>query len=201
MNRYPQTDPQVIKIGGVQYRSESATLQVDERIYLSPELKFFYEHCEVICDVRYDGHKLKSTGINLGNGRLSLCSPRNLVHRQDGFRWIGTERKEDLNWNEFWLVIADSDDDPIVVVTDKEGSPIMASYESGDLFPIADSFSDFLDYLSVILELIHGKYSGKIMDEESCELIVGFVESLKEVLSKINSNNELVENFIDYLYG
>lgn len=201
MNKYPQEESPVVKNGGVRKKSELATLQVDEKIYLSPELKFFYEHCEIICDVRHDGQKLKSTSIDLGNAPLYLWSPENLIYRQEGFRWIGTDLKEDPKWNPFWLVIADINDDPVVVVTDREGSPVMASYESGALFPIANSFSDFLDYLSITLELIQEKYNGEIIDDESCELLEGFIEELKVMLSKINHNNELIENYIDYLYG
>lgn len=201
MNKYPQEESPVVKKGGVRYSSELVKLQVDEKIYLSPELKFFYERCEIICDIRHDGHKLKSTSIDLGNSPLSLWSPENLVYRQDGFRWIGTDLKDNPEWNPFWLVIADINDDPVVVVTDKEGSPVMASYETGALFPIANSFSDFLDYLSITLELVQGKYNGEIIDDESFELLEGFLEDLKEMISKINKNDELVENFIDYLYG
>ncbi|MFJ8100514.1 hypothetical protein [Lysinibacillus sp. NPDC096212] len=201
MNKYPQEESPVVKNGGVRYKSELVKLQVDEKIYFSPELNFFYERCEIICDIRHDGHKLKSTSIDLGNSSLSLWSPENLVYRQEGFRWIGTDLEDDPEWNPFWLVIADKNDDPVVVVTDKEGSPVMASYETGALFPIANSFSDFLDYLSITLELVQGKYNGEIIDDESCELLEGFIEDLKEMISKINKNDELVENFIDYLYG
>ena len=200
VNKYPQ-ESRVVKIGGVRYSSELVKLQVNEKVYLSPELKFFYEQCEIICDIRHDGSELKSTAIDLGNAHLDLWSPENLVYRQDGFRWNGMDRKEDPNWNPFWLVIADINDNPIVVVTDEEGSPVMASYEGGSLFPIANSFFDFLDYLSIIFELIQGKYNGEIIDDESCELLESFIEDLKEVLSTINNNDELVGNFIDYLYG
>lgn len=201
MNKYPQIESPVVKKGGVRYRSELVKLQVDEKIYLSPELKYFYEHCEIICDVRHNGHELKSMGIYLGNATLCLWPSKNLVLRQDGFRWIGMDRKEDPNWNPFWLVIADINDDPIVVVTDKEDSPVMASYEGGALFPIANSFPDFLNYLSTTIELIQEKYNGEIIDDESCELLEGFIENLKEILTKINNSDELIENFIDYLFG
>ncbi|MGG3282333.1 hypothetical protein [Paenibacillus solani] len=201
MNKYPQIESPVVKKGGVRYRSESVKLQVDDKIHLSPELKYFYEHCEIICDVRHDGHELKSMGIDLGNALLSLWSSKNLVLRQDGFRWIGVDRKEDPNWNPYWLVIADVNDDPIVVVTDKEGSPVTASYEGGALFPIANSLSDFLDYLSATIELIQEKYNGEIINDETCELLEGFIEDLKETLIKMNNSNELIDNFIDYLYG
>lgn len=201
MNKYPQIESPVVKKGGVRYRSGLAKLQIDEKIYLSPELKYFYEHCEIICDVRHDGHELKSMGIDIGNALLCLWSSKNLVLRQDGFRWIGTDRKENPNWNPFWLVIADINDDPIVVVTDKEGSPVMASYEGGALFPIANSFPDFLDYLSTTIELIQEKYNGEIINDESCDLLEGFIENLKEMLTKIKNSDELIENFINYLYG
>lgn len=201
MNKYPPIESPVVKKGILRYRQESLKLHIDEKIHLSPELKYFYEHCEIICDVRHDGHELKSMGIDLGNAPLSLWSSKNLVLRQDGFRWIGMDRTENPNWNPCWLVIADMNDDPIVVVTDKESSPVMASYEGGALFPIADSLSDFLDYLSTTIELIQEEYNGEIIHEESCELLEGFTEHLKEKLVKINHTEEPVENFINYLYG
>jgi len=200
MNKYPQGESPVVKKGGVRYRSELVKLQIDKKVYLSTELKTFYEQCEIICDVRHDGLELKSTSIDLGHALLYLWPSQNLIYRQEGFLWIGAERKENLNWHPFWLVIADINDNPIVVVTDKAGSPVMASY-GGDLFPIADSFSDFLNYLSITLELVQGKYDGEIVDDESCELLVDFIEDLKEALSETNHNDELVENLIDYLYG
>lgn len=200
MNKHPQIESPVVKKGGVHYRS--VKLVVDERIQLSPELQYFYQHCEIICDVRHDGHELQSMGIDLGNALLSLWHSKNLVLRQDGFRWIGMDRKENPKWNPFWLVIADINDAPIVVLTDKEGSPIMASYEGGELFPIANSFSEFLDYLSITIELIQGKYNGEIIDDETYELLEGFIDNLKEELTRINANDdELIEHFIDYLYG
>lgn len=201
MNKYPQTESPVVKKGEVRYRSESLKLVIEERIHLSPELQYFYEHCEIICDVRHDGHELKNMGIDLGNALLCLWPSKNLVLRQEGFRWIGMDRKENPNWNSFWLVIADINDAPIVVVTDKEGSPVMASYEGGELFTIANSFSEFLDYLSITIKLIQEKYNGEIINEESYELLEGFIDHLKEELTKINNSDELIEHFIDYLYG
>lgn len=40
MNKYPQAESCAIKNGGVSYRPELVKLQVDEKIYLSPELIF-----------------------------------------------------------------------------------------------------------------------------------------------------------------
>ncbi|MGG3281093.1 hypothetical protein [Paenibacillus solani] len=74
-------------------------------------------------------------------------------------------------------------------------------WEGGVLFPIANSFSDFLDYLSTTIELIHEKYNGEIIDDESYELLEGFIDHLKEMLTKINESDELIDHFIDYLYG
>ncbi|MEK4425005.1 hypothetical protein [Solibacillus sp. FSL K6-1523] len=201
MNTYPRAESQIIKSGGVRYRSELIKQQTDEKIHLSPELQFFYGHCEIVCDVRNDGFNLKSTGIDMGNGLLELWSPEHLVDRQVGYRWIGINLKENPDWHPFWLVIADINDDPIVVVTDQEHSPVMAFYEAGDLFPIAHSFADFLDYLSIMFTFIHETYAGEIIDDESCECVEGFIEALKERLSEINPHEELVSNFIDYFYG
>ena len=100
-----------------------------------------------------------------------------------------------------WLVVADKDDDPIVVVTNQENSPVFASYETSPLFPIADSFSAFLDALAVTLEIIHEKFKGEIMDEETFDIYDDFIEMLKSSLSSILKKEEYADNFIDYLYG
>ncbi|WP_167397448.1 SMI1/KNR4 family protein [Lysinibacillus mangiferihumi] len=84
--------------------------------------------------------------------------------RQEGFRWIGVEQEENPKWNPNWIVFADKDDDPIVVVTNRENTPVLASYETSELFPIADSFSDFLDSLSATLLIVHENFEGEIMD-------------------------------------
>ncbi|MGE7943581.1 hypothetical protein ACQKNB_15995 [Lysinibacillus xylanilyticus] len=204
MNQYPKEESPLEKNeknGEVLYRSELVKLQVDEKIYLSPELNFFYEHCEIIRYIRPDGYQLDCPFIDLGNNLLSLYSPDKLGRRQEGFRWIGAEKKENPNWDSNWLVVADKDDDPIVVVTNQENSPVMASYETSALFPIADSFSAFLDSLSVTLEIIHEKFKGEIMDEETFEVYDDFIVTLKSSLSKTLKKEEYAENFIDYLYG
>lgn len=55
---------------------------------------------------------------------------------------------------------------------------------------------DLFTPLKITLTLVQGKYNGEIIDDESCELLEGFIEDLKEKISKI-----IVGNFIDYLYG
>jgi len=120
-----------------------------------------------------------------------------LVRRQEGFRWIGTEKRDNPNWDSNWLVVADKDDDPIVVVTNEENSPVFASYETSALFPIADSFSAFLDALSVTLEIIHKKFKGEIMDEETFDIYDDFIDMLKSSLIRILKKEEYADNFID----
>lgn len=186
--------------GGFIFRKSQTAFITDEKIHLSPELSAFYGHCEVICSISYDGHKEKSASVDLGNFLMNFCAPESLVCRQEGFRWIGTNQVENERWNPFWLVIADVDDNPIVVVTDKEHSPVMASYETGDLIPIADSFADFLDYISLTIEVVYSEYSGEIVDE-SFVFLDCFLEDLRKRLNKVTDKNELVENFIRYLYG
>ncbi|CAM5364879.1 SMI1/KNR4 family protein OS=Lysinibacillus sphaericus OX=1421 GN=LS41612_13375 PE=4 SV=1 [Lysinibacillus sphaericus] len=201
LNEYPKEDFPLKKTEESVIGSKLAKLDVDEKIYLSPELILFYQQCEIICNIRPDGYQLDCTDIDLGNSLLFLYAADKLVRRQEGFRWIGTEKKENPNWNPNWLVVADKDDDPIVVVTNQENSPVFASYETSALFPIADSFSVFLDALSVTLEIIHEKFKGEIMDEETFEIYDDFVEKLKSSLISILKKEEYADNLIDYLYG
>lgn len=93
MDEYPKEEAPVKKIDRVRYRPKSAELFVDEKIYLSPELIFFYQHCEIICKIRLDGYPLDCTDIDLGNSPLYLYSADKLVRRQEGFQWIGNEKK------------------------------------------------------------------------------------------------------------
>ncbi|MFJ7646518.1 hypothetical protein ACIQ1H_03155 [Lysinibacillus sp. NPDC097279] len=201
MDEYPKEEAPVKKIDRVRYMPKLAELYVDEKIYLSRELIFFYQHCEIICKIRPDGYQLDCTDIDLGNSPLYLYPADKLVRRQEGFRWIGNEKRENPNWDPNWLVVADKDDDPIVVVTNEENSPVFASYETSPLFPIADSFSAFLDALAVTLEIIHEKFKGEIMDEETFDIYDDFIDMLKTSLSSILKKEEYADNFIDYLYG
>jgi len=123
---------------------------MNKEIPLSLELEFFYKYFEVICDINSDGHELPSASIELGVSPMNLWSFENLNIRQEGFRWtiVDNCRVKNPSWDESWLVIADKDDDPIVVVTNKNNSPVIASYEAGDFSPIAGSFADFLDYIA-----------------------------------------------------
>ncbi|MGE7092255.1 SMI1/KNR4 family protein [Lysinibacillus sp. NPDC048646] len=197
--KYPRVSP-VIKTGELYYRSNLPDLEINKEIHLSPELEYFYKNCEIICDVRHDGYQLDGIGIDFGDINLYLYSPDNLERRQEGFRWIGIGKNENPNWDPNWLVFADKDDDPIVVATDQEDSPVLASYETSELFPIADSFSDFLDSLSVALVIVHENFAGEIMDEETFEVYDDFIVMLKSSLINILKKEEYVDNLINYLY-
>ncbi|CAM5714743.1 SMI1/KNR4 family protein OS=Lysinibacillus sphaericus OX=1421 GN=LS41612_13375 PE=4 SV=1 [Lysinibacillus sphaericus] len=98
LNQYPKKTPPLKKTEESVIMPKLAKLDVDEKIYLSPELILFYQQCEIICNIRPDGYQLDCTDIDLGNSLLFLYAADKLVRRQEGFRWIGTEKKENPNW-------------------------------------------------------------------------------------------------------
>lgn len=77
-----------------------------------------------------------------------------------------TKKRENPNWNPNWLVVADKDDDPIVVVTNEENSPVFASYETSPLFPIDNSCGR---YGITLLDKYHRRLT---YDEVTPEIVV-----------------------------
>lgn len=176
---------------------------VHAQIPLSPELIYFYSHFKMNGPIRQDGHQLHRISIDIGNGNLYLSEPVHLYHRQLGFRWVGSSAPYEENpmWNASWVVIADKDDDPIIVDTSQRNSPVLASYDAREVFSIADSLAQFFAAIAVVLKVLHERFAGEIMDEETCEIEGEFLNVLTEELMKVLNNQEHVQYLIDYLYG
>ncbi|MCI1694285.1 hypothetical protein [Aneurinibacillus aneurinilyticus] len=176
--------------------------EISSHIPLSPELEFFYSNFKISGPIRKDGYELKNVNIDIGNATIYLSEPANLYNRQLGFRWIGgPPYKEDPRWNQSWVVIADKDDDPIIVDTSQRNSPVLASYETSEVFYISDSLHRFFEAISVVLEVIYKNFSGEIMDPETFDIKNDFIAVLEEELIKVLNNEEHVSNFMNYLYG
>ncbi|WP_334072025.1 hypothetical protein [Paenibacillus sp. A14] len=185
--------------GKLLHRSEAQSVNVDSRIPLSSELKFFYETYEMVGTVYKRGHQLDVLNIEIGGAPVYLYPLDLLAARQNGFRWIGRQEpfKENPKWNPSWVVIADKNDDPIIVDTAKKGSPVYASYEGGDEFPLCDSLATFFDALAIILETVN-KFDGDVIDEETLEVKSDYVETLEPLLEEV-IGPEYTKNMFEYL--
>ena len=202
--------------GMLKYMPEAMDIHFDERLHISPELDFFYRHCEIICDTCTDTVNLPDFMHSPGYATIKIGQLFTLFHPEErlaefqwGWRWrlryhesCEKEPEENPDWNPDWLVVAYNIlCDAVIVDTGKEKSPVMiASHDDCIPHPAANSFAEFLDYISILIELEHGKYSGNKWDEEAGDYIEGFLDDAKEVLGNVNSDSRQVENLINYLY-
>ena len=212
---YPVKSHYIKSEGTLYYNEKGIPLNFDNRFSISSELEFFYKHCEIDCWNRTDG--LKGYGkliYSLGVSDLELFSHENLVEIHDGWSWSlpseynNNEFTEFSHWDSNYLIIALLDtSDAIVVDTGKKNSPVMAIiHGGGDFLLISDTFSDFLDYISITIKIVNENYYGRISEDgEDGEYGAGnlyeFVDKLKKELSKETDKIELIDNFIKFFYG
>ena len=190
-----------IKRGKLRYSAEPMDIHVDKRLHISPELDFFYRHCEIICDT-CDVEDVPDFMSNPGSVGIMVGEFLALSHPEKELaeiQWSGYYP----SWNPCWLVVAlNMSSDAVIVDTGKEKSPVMvASHDNGVPYLVANSFAEFLDYLSILIELEHGKYNGNKRDKETYDYVDGFLDDVREGLSRANCNSMQVENFINYIYG
>lgn len=175
---------------------------IDQRIPLSPELKFFYDNCTLRKAILEDGSILNGVSIETGKSIAYISTPEMLYKRQIGFRWVGVKEpyREDDSWERAWVVIADRNEDPIMVDTSKPGSPVLARYEMNDFTMIAKSLAEFFEVLSIVIEVTYKKYHGEIMNDDGFEISEKFLDDLRIALGTILDVATQIENILDYLY-
>lgn len=180
--------------------SEPVQPHVDERLTLSPELQYLYSHYEMVDEAAAGTLKRKSAAVLIGHGiLLSFVAPEHLHRQQYGYRWIihpeTDETEESATWPASHLVIANYNDDPIIVDTAAPLSPVHASFEGGQAEPIADSLADFFQAMTIMVE---GAFSfeGEITDEDTYEVKDSYIDliqpQLQDLLGELYTQNLLV---------
>ncbi|UNK16218.1 hypothetical protein MNQ98_16995 [Paenibacillus sp. N3/727] len=173
----------------IQWHSAPAAVKVDERIELSPELMYFYEHCEMMDPNAQLSHKVKNAAVEIGDSAvLFFAAPDHLDRYQQGFRWVGQHEpyEESDRWDRSLVVIALLNDDPIAVNTALPGSPVYASW-GGDPAPIAASMADFFEALALLIEAARAM-QGDLVDEETCEVKELFLQQVEPKLRSLLSD-------------
>ncbi|WP_229729653.1 hypothetical protein [Paenibacillus silvae] len=174
--------------------------EVDKRIFLSPELQYFYSHYEMV-DAKAEGTlKMKSAAVEIGDAALLFfVAPEHLHRQQLGFRWTGLQEpyEESASWPPNHVVIANMNDDPVIVDTEAPDSPVYAAFEGGEAKIVAHSLADFFNALAILIESAR-TYAGEVKDEETFETKP---EYLSEVQPKLEAllGEENTKHLIEYL--
>ncbi|SCX85545.1 hypothetical protein SAMN05720606_101239 [Paenibacillus polysaccharolyticus] len=175
-------------------------LEVDKRISLSPELQYFYSHYEMV-DAQAEGTlKMKNAAVEIGDAALLFfVAPEHLHRQQLGFRWVGMQEpyEESTSWSPNHVVIANVNDDPIIVDAQAPASPVYAAFEGGEPQRVADSLADFFTALAILIESACS-FSGEVKDEETYETkpeyLVQVQPKLEELLGEAHT-----KHLIEYL--
>lgn len=174
--------------------------EVDKRISLSPELEYLYSHYEMV-DAQAEGTlKIKSAAVEIGDAALLFfVAPEHLHRQQLGFRWIGMQEpfEESDSWPPHHVVIANVNDDPIIVDVKAPHSPVYAAFEGGESRPVASSLADFFTALAILIESACS-LGGEVKDEETYETkpeyLVQVQPKLRELLGEVHT-----KHLIEYL--
>lgn len=174
--------------------------EVDKRISLSPELQYFYSHYEMV-DAQAEGTlKMKNAAVEIGDAALLFfVAPEHLHRQQLGFRWVGMQEpyEESDSWSPNHVVIANVNDDPIIVDVEAPHSPVYAAFEGGEPKRVADSLADFFNALSILIE--HARsLGGEVKDEETYETKPEYLTQVKPKLEEMLGEAH-TKHLIEYL--
>jgi hypothetical protein len=174
--------------------------EVDERIPLSPELQYLYSHYEMV-DAKAEGTlKLKNAAVEIGDAAvIFFVAPEHLYRQQLGYRWVGMNEpyEEAASWKPGHVVIANVNDDPLIVDTAAPDSPVYAAFEGGEPTRVAESLSDFFTALAILIEAAR-TYGGELKDEESYETKPEYLELVEPRLNDL-LGEEHVAHVLEYL--
>ncbi|PAF30464.1 hypothetical protein [Paenibacillus sp. 7516] len=181
-------------------REQPSQPEVDKRIPLSPELVYLYTHYEMR-DAQAEGTlKMKNAAVEIGDAALlSFVAPEHLHRQQQGYRWIGMNEpyEESPSWKANHVVIANFNDDPLIVDTSPANSPVYAAFEGGEPRRIADSLSNLFTALAILIEAARA-YGGEVKDEETYETKPEYLEHIEPLLIDL-LGAEYTAHLVEYL--
>ncbi|WP_258296637.1 hypothetical protein [Paenibacillus peoriae] len=176
----------------IQPRTENLTDCWDRRIPVSPELEYLYSHYEMIDAKAAGTHKLKNAAVEIGDAAvLFFAAPEHLYRQQLGYRWItsGEFVQESSSWPPHHVVIANFNDDPVIVDTSAPDSPVYAAFEGGAAQQVADSLANFFTALSILIESAC-TFKGELKDEDTYETKAEYIEHVKPLLHPLLNENQ-----------
>ncbi|WP_145323556.1 hypothetical protein [Paenibacillus xylanexedens] len=174
--------------------------EVDARIPLSPELQYLYSHYEMVDSEAEGTLKMKNAAVEIGDAALiSFVAPEHLLRQQLGFRWIGMNEpyEESSTWPKSHVVIANFNDDPLIVDTESPNSPVYAAFTGGEPHRVADSLPDFFSALAILIEAARS-YAGEVKDEETYETKPEYLEQVEPLLQDL-LGDEYTAHLFEYL--
>ncbi|URJ44457.1 hypothetical protein MF628_004182 [Paenibacillus polymyxa] len=184
----------------IQPRTENLADCWDRRIPVSPELEYLYSHYEMIDAKAAGTHKLKNAAVEIGDAAvLFFAAPEHLYRQQLGYRWItsGELVQESSSWPPHHVVIANFNDDPVIVDTSAPDSPVYAAFEGGAPQQVADSLANFFTALSILIESAC-TFKGELKDEDTYETKTAYIEHVKPLLHPLLSENQTT-HLMEYL--
>lgn len=105
--------------------------------------------------------------------------------------------EESDSWPPNHIVIANVNDDPVIVDAEARHSPVYAAFEGGEPRPVAGSLADFFNALAILIESARS-FSGEVKDEETYETkpeyLVQVQPKLRELLGDLHT-----KHLIEYL--
>ncbi len=176
----------LFKGNGIVPYNQQTSFEVDERIPLSPELEYWYNHYEMVDPQAVGTLRLQHAAVLIGDGiLLSFAAPAHLHRLQLGHRWIGDAEmpSESEDWKPEHVVIASYNDDPIIADTSAKGTPIYVSFEGGDAVLAAPSLAAFFVALTILIEAATA-LSGEIQDEDTYEVKAEYMD---HIVPKLNA--------------
>ncbi|WP_433921672.1 hypothetical protein [Paenibacillus taichungensis] len=181
-------------------REQHRQPEVDERIPLSPELQYLYSHYEMMDEQANGTLKMKNAAVEIGDAALIFfVAPEHLYRQQLGHRWIGMNEpyEESDSWQKNHVVIANFNDDPIIVDTAAPDSPVYAAFAGEEPQLIADSLTDFFNALAILIEAAR-THTGELKDEETYETIPEYLEHVEPILNDL-LGEEHTAHLFEYL--
>ncbi|WP_146116269.1 hypothetical protein [Paenibacillus sp. AR247] len=173
---------------------------MDGRIPLSPELQHFYTWYEIRSGTDITSLGMRSAAVEIGDAAvLFFPKPEHLFRQQLGYRWLGTGEpyQASPSWPPEHVVIANYNDDPLIVDTASPASPVYGQIDGSGAFPIADSLADFFSALALLIEAAFAM-EGNVTNEETFEIEAAFVEEVRPKLLQL-LGEEKAENVMKYL--
>lgn len=174
--------------------------EVDKRISLSPELQYLYSHYEMV-DAQAEGTlKMKNAAVEIGDAALLFfVAPEHLHRQQLGFRWVGMQEpyEESDSWPPNHVVMANVNDDPIIVDVKAPHSPVYVAFEGGEAKRVADSLADFFNALAILIENARS-LGGEVKDEETYETKPEYLAQVQPKLRKLLGEAH-TKHLIEYL--
>ncbi|MMZ62563.1 hypothetical protein D1872_247790 [compost metagenome] len=184
----------------IRLRPEPVHCEIDEQIPVSPELMYLYSHYEMRDSKAQGTQKLRNAAVEIGDAAvLFFAAPEHLHRQQLGYRWIGQSEpyRESETWPRQHVVIANFNDDPLIVDTSVPGSPVYAGVAGGRPECVASSLGDLFLALAILIEGARA-FGGEVVDEETYETKPAYLEQVEPPLRAL-LGAERAEHLCEFL--